>query len=242
MNLLNNVQFDMIHYFMDMEAISHELRVAVILAELVSFIPKKIKANYGLSDGELRCAFYKGGRYHDVGKVALRYPLFKAADELTCTTMLEILKQHTVYGRGYLLEYADELFCCDTEKQICTDIAVYHHERYDGTGYPFGLSADIPFAAQLCALANNFDNYCMENSSNSGEKLTAEKAHKSTVSDKGMACQNALDCFMAAKNLIISKHCSPQSPFGGKDMINCENKISKDSPIHIGDNLRRFVK
>jgi|GEM_PF-2291093 len=234
MDFLKSAQFGVIHDCMDTEAVHHEIRVAVLLVKLVQFIPDEIKTNYGLSDEELRRAFYKGGRYHDIGKVALRYPLFKAADAFPCATMLEILRQHTIYGRGYLLEYADGLFFSDAEKQICTDMAVYHHERYDGTGYPFGLSDDIPFAAQLCALANHFDNFSMEAPLIFGKQIVGKRAFESTAADEGLAGKNAFSCFMAAKNPLINQYRSNQPSLREKDMLAREHRILRDPKIHMG--------
>ncbi len=62
------------------------------------------------------------------------------------------MKRHTVYGQNILKDSDSELL------QVAEVIAVSHHERYDGTGYPNGLSGeDIPLFGRICAVTDVFD-------------------------------------------------------------------------------------
>ena len=64
---------------------------------------------------------------------------------------LEILKSHTIYGEQFLSK--KPFF------QMARDIALYHHENWDGTGYPDGIKdGDIPLAARIVRIADIFDN------------------------------------------------------------------------------------
>ena len=228
MNAHSKVQFEVIHDCMDKEALSHETRVAITLSELTSFIPTGIKASYGLSEENLKTVYFKGGQYHDVGKVAYRYSLFKTVKESTCHTLFHVLRKHTIHGRDYLLEYADGLFENDTEKTICTDMAMYHHERHDGHGCSEELAVFIPFAAQICSVVNTFDNYVMDSPFLLGKKYACQTAYEKTMSDTGLARQNVFDCFAAGKDLIFDKYCSKQSVFRNAKMLDKERKISEE--------------
>jgi response regulator RpfG family c-di-GMP phosphodiesterase len=69
----------------------------------------------------------------------------------------EIMKQHAIHGGRALDEAAQE-----TEEEsflsFGRDIAYYHHERWDGMGYPFGLQGEeIPLTARIVAIADVFD-------------------------------------------------------------------------------------
>lgn len=59
--------------------------------------------------------------------------------------------------------------------KTCRDVLAYHHERWDGTGYPNGMiSSDIPLSAQICALCNYFET--LTTSSQERDKMTSEAA------------------------------------------------------------------
>jgi HD-GYP domain-containing protein (c-di-GMP phosphodiesterase class II) len=65
---------------------------------------------------------------------------------------MEIVCRHTIIG-GFLLSGTELPLL-----RLARDIALYHHERYDGTGYPRGLALDdIPLAARIVAVADVFD-------------------------------------------------------------------------------------
>ena len=88
---------------------------------------------------------------HDIGKVAtpdrvLLKPAKLDPDEW------EIMKQHTVAGYEILKDSQSELL------QLAAEIALAHHEKYDGTGYPNGKKGDdIPLSGRICAVSDVFD-------------------------------------------------------------------------------------
>ena len=91
---------------------------------------------------------------HDIGKVTIHDSILCKPAKLS-SDEFEIMKNHTVNG-GELLEKA---FLSDAKVgQIAVDIALYHHEKWDGTGYPKGLKEEeIPMSARIVGLVDVFD-------------------------------------------------------------------------------------
>jgi len=88
---------------------------------------------------------------HDVGKVIVAEHILLKPGELDPGEW-EIMRQHTVAGGQILTASSSELL------QVGERIALSHHERWDGTGYPRGLAGeDIPAAGRICAVADVFD-------------------------------------------------------------------------------------
>ncbi len=88
---------------------------------------------------------------HDIGKLALPDSLLNKQGTLTLDEF-EVIKTHTVLGQKML--GASE---CNTFRMAC-DIALCHHERWDGTGYPFGIEGvDISVASRIVMLADQYD-------------------------------------------------------------------------------------
>jgi len=93
---------------------------------------------------------------HDTGKIGIPDTILKAPRKLTAEEW-EIMKTHTEIGHRILGMSPNPLF------QMAADIALYHHERWDGKGYPQGLSGeDIPESARIVAIADVFDALTMK--------------------------------------------------------------------------------
>lgn len=93
---------------------------------------------------------------HDIGKVGIPDSILLKPGKLT-PEEFEIMKTHTTIGENTLLEvkhrYPGYRFL-----ELAVHITRYHHERWDGTGYPDGLSGeDIPLSARIMALADTYD-------------------------------------------------------------------------------------
>jgi putative two-component system response regulator len=88
---------------------------------------------------------------HDIGKVATPDYILLKPGALT-EQEFEVMKQHTVAGYEILKDSDSEMLRCAAE------IALTHHERYDGTGYPRGLKGSaIPLSGKLCSIVDVFD-------------------------------------------------------------------------------------
>ena len=94
--------------------------------------------------------------FHDIGKIKTPDAILLKPGRLT-DEEFEVMKQHTVAG----CEIIDRIIGNVEHEEyvdIARKIARYHHERWDGTGYPDGLSGEeIPLCARIMALADVFD-------------------------------------------------------------------------------------
>ncbi len=92
---------------------------------------------------------YISGLLHDIGKIAVPEGILNKAGKLTPEEYL-VMKQHTLRGAEIVkpLHLAKE----------CVDGILYHHERFDGKGYPEGIKgANIPISAAIIAVADTLD-------------------------------------------------------------------------------------
>ena len=91
---------------------------------------------------------------HDLGKIAISDSILLKPAKLTTDEYNE-MKKHTLFGCQLLDHFKHDSSDFYT---YCYDICRYHHERYDGNGYPDGLSGDeIPIWAQVVSIADVFD-------------------------------------------------------------------------------------
>lgn len=94
---------------------------------------------------------------HDIGKIMVRDQVLLKPDRLTDDEFDEI-KQHTVNGAKILETISNNATESIRYLEIGQEIALYHHERWDGTGYPMGLKGrDIPIVARITAVVDVFD-------------------------------------------------------------------------------------
>jgi putative two-component system response regulator len=99
---------------------------------------------------------YRASPLHDIGKVGIDDAILRKPGPLTAEEF-EVIKQHAVIGGDILAHAAIGLPHADYMK-MATTIARYHHERFDGNGYPEGLRGmDIPLAARIVSVADVFD-------------------------------------------------------------------------------------
>ncbi|MDR3182587.1 MAG: response regulator [Planctomycetaceae bacterium] len=134
---------------------------------------------------------------HDVGKVAVRDAVLTSSVQLL-DDEFEEMKQHTVIG-GKLLEKIEE-DTADSEFILhAKRMAETHHERWDGTGYPFGLSQDgIPLEGRLMAIVDVFDALVSQRSYK--ESYSIEQAVEMIRSGSGTHFDPALvDVFLGVK-------------------------------------------
>jgi putative two-component system response regulator len=100
---------------------------------------------------------YKSAPLHDIGKVGIPDRILLKPGRLEAHEF-EIMKGHTTLGRN-AIEHAERQLGMKVEfLTMAKEIALSHHEKWDGSGYPQGLSGDkIPISARLMAIADVYD-------------------------------------------------------------------------------------
>jgi putative two-component system response regulator len=107
-------------------------------------------------DGEYVHLLYLTSPLHDIGKVGIPDSILLKPGPLT-PEEFEVMKTHTTIG-GETLNAVTQAHPEARYLSMARDIALTHHERFDGSGYPFGLSGtDIPLCGRLTALADVYD-------------------------------------------------------------------------------------
>ena len=124
----------------DNETHGHSYRVveyAVVVAERMGVSPEEA------------AWIRRGAILHDVGKIGVPDAILRKPDKLTPEEWVE-MRRHPEMGYQ-MLKHIPFL-------KPALDIVLYHQERYDGTGYPFGLAGDaIPLGARIFAVVDTFD-------------------------------------------------------------------------------------
>lgn len=116
----------------------------------VGHISALIAREIGLSDEEVEL-IRRAAPLHDVGKIAIPDHILRKPGPLTPNEM-EHMKLHTSIGGRLLSSSRLPLL------QMAYDIALYHHEHWDGNGYPHAVKgSDIPIAARIVAVADALD-------------------------------------------------------------------------------------
>jgi len=116
----------------------------------VGLYTKKLALLAGVHEEEA-ILYERAAPLHDIGKVGIEDSILKKPAKLT-TQEYEVMKGHAMIGENILSGSNKPLI------QIASKIAGGHHEKYDGSGYPRGLSGkNIPLCARIVAIADVFD-------------------------------------------------------------------------------------
>ncbi|HXG45118.1 MAG TPA: HD domain-containing phosphohydrolase [Gemmatimonadales bacterium] len=128
--------------FRDDETGDHTRRVGRLAADLAERL--------GQSPREVEL-LRRAAPLHDVGKIGIPDRILLKPDRLT-PEEFDIIKQHTIIGARILARGRSPLL------QLAERIALSHHERWDGTGYPNGVAgSNIPLEARIVAVADFYD-------------------------------------------------------------------------------------
>ena len=140
---------------------------------------------------------------HDIGKIAIDEKILNKPGRLT-KEEFEVIKTHTTIGAEMLSKL--ENFNTEPLLQTAYSIARWHHERWDGCGYPDGLKGDeIPIEAQVVALADVYD------------ALTSERCYK-----KAYPHRKAVD-------MILNGECGAFNPI----LLECFVEIEGDLALEL---------
>ena len=204
----------------------HIMRVNALTESLLRHLVARTD-QYGLTPADMS-AIAMASSLHDVGTVTLPEGLLKKQEHLT-DEEFETYKSHALAGAELLesLPYASDTKLQKFGYQICR----WHHERWDGSGYPDGLVGDdTPIAAQIVGLADTYDS------------LTNDRRHPDAYSHemamdlltggvKGPFNPLLIECLVLAENEVADAM---------KTKSLGEGRKSVESAQHVLDEIRQY--
>ncbi|MGD2092523.1 MAG: HD domain-containing protein [Candidatus Aminicenantes bacterium] len=102
-------------------------------------------------DSPMTSLIFLAAALHDIGKIGISDKILSKPEKLSEEEFMQ-MKRHTLIGYDILKDSSSEVI------QLAAVIALTHHERYDGSGYPQGLKGkEIPIAGRIVAVADYFD-------------------------------------------------------------------------------------
>jgi len=149
----------------------HALRVAAYA--------ERMAQRLGISEKDAE-ALRVGGLLHDIGKIAFSRKLLSNTASKLSEDMRTEIRRHPEIGGSFLkaVQMGDPVIEC----------VRYHHERLDGSGYPFGLGTDeIPLGAQVISVADCFDALTTDRSYQKGRDPAEAIRIMETLAGKGLS-------------------------------------------------------
>jgi putative two-component system response regulator len=139
------------------------------IGRYVRLLAQEMRASHSVIDDEWTERLVLASSLHDIGKVGVPDSVLLKPGKLTDEERT-IMERHTIMGADTLLSIRSR-FGADPFLDMGINIALAHHERWDGSGYPFGLQGNqISLAARIVALADVYD------------ALTSERVYKAAYS------------------------------------------------------------
>lgn len=139
--------------FRNSESGSHVLHINIITGMLLERLMQKTD-QYRLQWSD-QFLITTASALHDIGKIGIDEKILNKPGKLT-KEEFEIMKTHTLIGASMLKSI--EMYQNEKLLQVAYQICRWHHERYDGKGYPDGLKGEeIPISAQVVAIADVYD-------------------------------------------------------------------------------------
>ena len=165
----------------------------------------ELKATVGI-DEDLAEIIPLSALLHDIGELMLPGGILTKPSALD-SDELEIMRKHAKLGSDILTEANETFkkhFNKDSYMKVASDIAMYHHEKWNGTGYPEGLSGeDIPIAARIVAIADVYD--ALRSTRVYKEAFTHEESTRQIVEESGKSFDPNLVNIFLQKNQEFKK-------------------------------------
>jgi len=159
----------------------------------VAAVARKIAELIGFSDNECKMMFI-AGNLHDLGKLAIDNAILEKPGKLTEEEFTSI-RSHT-FLTYRLLEVIDGF-------EVINQWASYHHEKLDGSGYPFHLTADrIPLGSRVMAVADIFTSLAEDRPYRAGMNDGEIKELLSSLVEAGQICGNVVSILMENYDMI----------------------------------------
>lgn len=195
--------------FRSLETGEHVKRIKyftrIMLKYLMKYFPK-----YGLTPVQVD-EIARAAALHDIGKIGIPDAILLKPGRLT-PEEFEVMKTHTTIGCDILEKFRNDQTEEDEFYRYCYEICRYHHERWDGNGYPDHLVGDeIPISAQIVAVADVYD------------ALVSNRVYKSAYANN------------IAYDMIMNGECGQFSP----DVMECFS-LAKEDFFNIVEVIKMF--
>lgn len=193
--------------FRNGESGPHVIHVRVLTELLLDALCKR-DSRYQFTAAEISM-IGMASSLHDIGKISIAEGILNKPGRLTKEER-EIMQTHSMIGAEILEELP--VYQKEPLVKIACQICRWHHERYDGNGYPDGLKGDdIPIYAQIVSIADVYD------------ALTSERVYK-----KAFSHEKAIE-------MILNGECGSFNPL----VLKCLNDIEKEIPQRLNSEVER---
>ena len=189
--------------FRNGESGQHVLNINILTGLLLeSLVQKTDKYHLNGSD---RLLIITASALHDIGKIGISDRILNKAGKLT-EEEFEVIKRHPIIGASILKNLA--LHQDEPIVKVAYEICRWHHERYDGGGYPDGLKGEqIPISAQIVSLADVYD------------ALVSDRIYKKAYSHK------------EAVRMILAGECGAFNPLLLECLEEIQGKIKEELEV-----------
>lgn len=181
----------------------HVLHINILTQLLLEKLMRKSE-NYDLSWSQQHM-IATASALHDIGKIGIDEKILNKPGKLT-KEEFEAMKQHTIIGARMLDRL--EMYHDEEMMKYAYEICRWHHERYDGKGYPDGLKGEeIPISAQVVSLADVYD------------ALVSDRVYKKAYSHE------------KAMEMILNGECGMFNPLLLECLVEIQDKVRKELGI-----------
>ena len=181
----------------------HVLHINILTQLLLEKLTRKSE-NYDFSWSQQHM-IATASALHDIGKIGIDEKILNKPGKLT-KEEFEAMKQHTIIGARMLDSL--EMYHDEEMMKYAYEICRWHHERYDGKGYPDGLKGEeIPISAQVVSLADVYD------------ALVSDRVYKKAYSHE------------KAMEMILNGECGMFNPLLLECLVEIQDKVCKELGI-----------